>query len=61
MDKEARFYQIYSNIPLAARDEIIVVINDEPLTWRAVRLEVDNKTDKAKEILEKLVELGILK
>ena len=61
MDKKARFYQIYANIPLAARDEIIVVIDDEPLTWRAVRLEVDNNTNKSKEILEKLVELEILK
>ncbi len=61
MDKKTRFYQIYANLPLGVRDEIIVVIDNEPLTWRAAKLEVDSNTQKGNEILDKLVQLDILK
>lgn len=56
-----RFQQIYANLPLSQRSEVVVVIDNEPLTWNAAKLEVDNNTDKAKEILEKLVKFGIIK
>jgi hypothetical protein len=61
MDKKERFLQIYANLPLNFRSEIIVVVDDEPLTWNAARLEIENDTEKGKEILEKLVELEIIK
>lgn len=61
MNLQAKFLQIYANLPLNQRTEIIVVVNNEPFTWNAVKIEVENNTDKGKEILEKLVELGIIK
>ena len=61
MDKKTKFLQIYANLPLAQRNEIIVVIEDEPLTWNAARIEVENETDKGKDILQKLAEMEILK
>ena len=61
MDKKARFLQIYANLPLNQRNEIVVVIDDEPLTWNAVKIEIENDTPKGKEILEKLVKMEILK
>lgn len=61
MDKKARFLQIYANLPLNLRQEIIVVIDNEPLTWNAAKIEIENDTKKGKEILEKLVKLRILK
>lgn len=60
MDIKERFLQIYANLPLAVRNEIIVVLDDEPLTWNAARIEVENETKKGEEILKKLVEMGIL-
>ncbi|PJE69078.1 hypothetical protein COU96_01670 [Candidatus Shapirobacteria bacterium CG10_big_fil_rev_8_21_14_0_10_38_14] len=60
MDKKEKFLQIYANLPLAVRNEIIVVLGDEPLTWNAARIEVENETKKGEEILKKLVEMGIL-
>ncbi len=60
MDKKEKFLQIYANLPLAVRNEIVVVLGDEPLTWNAARIEIENETKKGEEILKKLVEMGIL-
>lgn len=61
MDRKTVFLRKYANLPLALRDEIIVLVRDQPLTWNAAYLEVKNDTDKSKEILERLFELEILK
>ncbi len=61
MNEKEKFLQIYANLPLNSRSEIVVVVDDEPLTWNAAKLEIENDTKKGEEILEKLVMLGILK
>lgn len=60
MDLKERFYKIYNNLPLALREEIILVIKNEPITWKVARLEIDNSTLLSTEILEKLSELKIV-
>lgn len=60
MDLKERFYKAYNNLPLGLRDEIILVINDESVTWKIVRLEIDNNTPISSEILEKLATLEII-
>lgn len=55
-----RFLRIYANMPLKLRDEIILVLNGEPITWNAAYVEVSNNSEKSKEILAKLVELGFI-
>lgn len=54
------FYNVYNNLPLGVRDEVILVVNDEPITWKVAKLEIDNDTPLSKEILEKLVALEII-
>ena len=54
MDKKDRFYKVYNNLPLNLREEVILVINDEPITWKVARLEIDGNTSVSKVILEKL-------
>lgn len=61
MDKKAKFYQIYADLPLGSRDEIVVVFENEPVTWRVVKIEVDNNTIKSNQILDLLIKMGILK
>lgn len=61
MDRKIQFLKIYANLPLNQRSEIIVVIDGEELTWNSAKIEVVNETDKGREILDKLVILGILK
>jgi len=60
MDLKSKFLKIYANLSLNQRNEIVIVIDDEPLTWNAARIEVENDTEKGREILEKLVKLGII-
>jgi len=61
MNLQAKFLQIYANLPLNQRTEIVVVVDNEPLTWNAAKIEIENNTEKGKEILGKLVELEIIK
>ena len=60
MELKEKFYKIYSNLPLNLRGEIIAVINNEPITWKVARLEIDNDTPLSKEILDKLSLLAII-
>ena len=61
IDWKAKFLQTYANLPLGLREEIVVVVDDEPISWKVARIEVEHDTEKGKEILKKLVKLGILK
>ena len=60
MDKKTQFLKIYANLPLGMRDEIVVVVDNEPLTWNAAKLEIEQNTPKGKEILKILTNLKIL-
>lgn len=60
MDYRTKFLKIYANLPLNERDRVIVIIDNEPLTWNAAWIEVDNETPKGEEILEKLIQLKII-
>jgi hypothetical protein len=61
MENKEKFLKIYANLPLGLRSEIVVVLDNEPLTWNSAYIEVVNDTLKGKEILEKLVEIEIIK
>ncbi len=60
MDKRVSFLKIYANLPLGTRNEIVAVVDDEPVTWNAANLEIENDTAKGKEILAILSNLKIL-
>lgn len=60
-EKKAKFFQVYANLPLGSRREIIAVISGEPITWQVAKLEIELNTLKGKEILDQLIELKILK
>lgn len=60
MGNKEKFLKIYSNLPLGVREEIILVMDDSPMTWNVAFIEVDNDTEKSKTILEKLEQLEII-
>lgn len=60
MELKERFYKIYTNLPLNVRDEVVFVIDNEPVTWKVARLEIDGDTKLSHVILEKLAALGII-
>ena len=55
-----RFLQAYANLPLGTRDEIVAVIDKEPVTWRAAYFEVANDTPRGQEIFKIIESLKIL-
>jgi len=60
MDRKAQFFKVYANLPQATREEIVAVIEGEPYSWQAAKLEVEQNTPTAEKILELLVKLKIL-
>jgi len=47
-------------LPLGLRDEIILSIDQEPITWKVAKLEIDHDTPLSKTILDKLIDLKII-
>lgn len=60
MGLSERFLKVYSNLPLNVRQEIVLVIDDEPITWNVAYLEISGKTKLGKRVLKKLGELKII-
>jgi len=60
VDSRTKFLNIYSNLPLNIRKDIIVVLDMDPITWNVAYLEVKGDTEKGKEILKKLEQLKII-
>ena len=59
-DLTIKFLKIYANLPLAAREEIIVVVDNEPMSWNVLRIEVENNTPKGLKGLTILSQLKII-
>lgn len=60
MSRKEKFYKAYSNLPLNLRDELVLVIDNEPITWKVAKLEIDNNTKLSETIIEKLEALKII-
>lgn len=58
--EEWKFRRAYANVPLPLRDEICCVIDDEPLTFRTARLEIDNKTEAGYKAIQQLLKMEII-
>lgn len=56
----SHFIRVYSNLPLKVREEIIVVVAGEPITWNIAYQEISHDTQKGKDIFKKLVQLEII-
>ena len=59
-DKKAKFFKIYANLPAGTREEIVAVIDNDPYSWKAAKLEIEKDTPIGNKILDVLVNLGIL-
>ncbi len=60
MELKENFFKVYNNLPLSLRDEVILVLNNESITWKVARIEVENDTQLSKEILNDLKRLEII-
>ncbi len=56
-----KFLRKYSNIPIPIRkSEIIALVDDEPMTFNVIYLEVQNKTKIGYLAIEQLKKIGVL-
>lgn len=60
MDRTAQFLKVYADLPAAARNEIVAVIDGETYTWRSARVEIEQETPLGGRILDTMLLLGIL-
>ncbi|HLD85077.1 MAG TPA: hypothetical protein VI968_00820 [archaeon] len=60
LENKDRFLRAYSNVPLGMRNEIILLVDDKPITWDVAFIEIENSTGKGKEILKKLIQLELI-
>lgn len=59
-DLKSKFISVYSNLPIALRSEIILIINKSPVTWNVVYNEIINDTELGDALLKKLAEKEII-
>lgn len=57
---KAKFLKLIANVPFPLREEIIAVVDDQPVSWNVAYGEISQDTDKAKEILRHLQQIGLL-
>ena len=56
-----KFYRKYANIPIPLRSqEIVAVVNDEPMTFNVIKIELDNKTELGYKALEQMLRLKLI-
>lgn len=54
------FFKIYSNIPIQERKNVVVVVNNQPISWALAFQEIKNETELGEKILKILKELEII-
>jgi len=54
------FLKTYSDLPIKTREEILIVVDGEPITWKVAYNEIKNNTKLGRKILIKLKNIGIL-
>ena len=60
IENAERFHRVYANLPLGLREDIIAVIDGEPVTWKVARLEISAGTAAGEKILEFLIKLDLI-
>ena len=55
-----KFIKVYSNLSIDVRSEIILVIDDKPITWNVAYQEIINDTGLGKKILSHLIKLELI-
>ena len=60
MEPREEFFKIYANLPIEERNNVVVVLNKQPISWNIAYLEIKKDTKLGQQILKTLKELGIL-
>ena len=56
-----RFIKVYSNLNFGVRKEVILLIENKPITWNVAYNEiVESETELGKKILKKIIEMKLI-
>lgn len=59
-EEKERFFKVYSNLAIEEREMPILVLDDEPISWKVAFNEISNDTERGEKILKKLIELKLI-
>jgi len=60
MENAEDFFKVYSGVPIDERKMVVVVINDEPISWNLAYQEIKNNTERGKKIIAVLKKLEVI-
>lgn len=60
MEGNEDFFRVYSGLPIEERKMVVVVLDDEPISWNLAKVEIKNNTSRGKKIIEILKKLDII-
>ncbi len=60
MEREEEFFKVYASVPLDERKNVLVVIDENPISWNLAYACIKNKSPDAGKILKILKEIGII-
>ena len=59
-DLKGRFFRVYANVPLQLRDEVIIVIDNQPVSWQAAFIEVRSDSENGRKIVSEMAKLDLI-
>lgn len=60
MVDKSLFYRHYANLPIPTRREVVLTVDEQPISWEVAYREIDANTALGKKILEKLFQLEFI-
>jgi len=60
MKGKDRFLNVFSNLSIDLRKEIIMLIDEKPITWNVAYQEISKETELGGRILSKLIEMELV-
>ena len=60
LEGKDRFLKVYSNLPMDIRKEVVVLMDNKPISWDIAYEEIEKETDLGKKILKKLIQLNFI-
>lgn len=60
MEDNQKFFKVFSNVPVDERNNVVVIIDGESISWNLASIEIKNNTKRGGKILKTLEELEII-
>jgi hypothetical protein len=58
--EDYKFYKMYGNLPIPVRKEIVTVVDNEPMSFSVIKLELDNETQMGYKALDSMLKMKLL-